>query len=161
MGKKEAIEPEVVKKVKKGPKGGKQPGVLATKTRKAVSLVVNHGVDPKDAYALVNGKPPKRDALDNLREQVRKYSLQTPQMQRLARDAVKDALQGKEMRYDAVKILGNGAKVPYEEVIVPSYTNKLAAAAMVQDRVDPVVRRSENINVNVDCCPVDLSRYRR
>lgn len=142
------------------PNPGKIPGTLAGKTLKAVALVVNHGVEPKEAYTLVNGKEPKRDALDNLKERVRQYSLQTPQMQKLARNAVRDALEGKAVKYDAEKILSNGKRVQYQEVVAPTYTNKLAAAAMVHDRVDPIVRRSENLNINAEMAPVDLSRYR-
>jgi hypothetical protein len=82
-------------------------------------------------------------------------------MQKLASRAVQDVLQGKVVEVDAVKILANGEKVPYVEKIVPTYTNKLAAAAMVADRVEPIVRQSVNLNIDVDICPVDLSRYGR
>jgi hypothetical protein len=41
---------------------------------------------------------------------------------------------------------------------VPSWTNKIAAASMVYDRCEPVVRQSVQINIDVD--PINLDAYR-
>lgn len=150
--------PDVIQ-VKTEEKRGKPHGALSHKTRKALALVIDHGVEPKEAYMLTHGKAPSKDAIARLKQKCDKYSLQRPALQKLATNAVKDTLQGKEVRYDAVKILANGQKVPYQEVVVPSYTNKLAAAAMVHDRVDPVVRQNMNLNVNAEISPVDLTKY--
>lgn len=157
----QVVEVEIVTEKKGRPAGsGKKPGKLGAKTEKAIELCLTTGITPKDAYTLANGKPPTPPTATRLKHLVEKYSLQRPMMQKLANQAIKDTLEGKEARYDAVKVFSNGAKVPYQEVIVPSYTNKLAAAAMIYDRIDPLVRRSENLNVNVDCSPVDLAKYR-
>lgn len=130
------------------------------KHQKAAELVLNHGVDEKTALMLAVGKVPDSATLCRFREKVSKYSLARPALQKLASKAVQDTLQGKVVEIEAVKILANGDKVPYTEKIVPSYTNKLAAAAMVTDRTEPIVRQNMNLNVNVDIAPVDLSRYR-
>ena len=158
----EIVEGQIVP-VKKSisPNAGKKPGDLSHKTRKAIALVVDHGVAPKEAMILTGcAKTVNPQTISAFKGKVEKYSLQRPVMQKLAHQALRDTLEGKEARYDAVKVFSNGAKVPYQEVIVPSYTNKLAAAAMIYDRVDPLVRRSENLNVNVGCSPVDLEKYR-
>ena len=157
----EVIEGEIMP-VKKGrpANSGKKTGTLSGKMKKTIALAIDHGVEPKEAYMLVNGKVPTPATATRVKQMVEKYSLQRPVMQKLANQAIKDTLEGKEARYDAVKVFSNGAKVPYQEVIAPSYTNKLAAAAMIYDRIDPLVRRSENLNVNVDCSPVDLAKYR-
>lgn len=137
-----------------------EPVRFYKKHQKAAELVINHGVDEKTALMLAVGKVPDSATLCRFREKVSKYSLSRPALQKLASKAVQDTLQGKVVEIDAVKILANGQKVPYTEKIVPSYTNKLAAAAMVADRTEPIVRQNMNMNVNVDIAPVDLSRYR-
>jgi hypothetical protein len=157
----ETCEVEIIPpRVKKSAEPRKKPGTLSHKTVQALNLAVNHGVEPKEAYILANGKAPSRATLTDFKRKVSKFSLQAPGMVKLAHQAVKDVLDGKEARYDAVKVFSNGKKVKYQEVMIPTHTNRLAAAAMIYDRTDPLVRRSENLNVNVDCSPVDLSKYR-
>lgn len=129
------------------------------KTQKAADLVVHHGVDPKTALMLTTGKVPDSGNLSRFNQKVSKYSLARPAMQKLAARAVQDTLSGKVVEIEAVKILGNGQKVPYIEKIVPSYTNKLAAAAMVADRTEPIIRQNVNLNINTEVAPVDLSKY--
>jgi hypothetical protein len=83
-------------------------------------------------------------------------------MVKLAHEAVKDTLQGKEARYDAVKVFSNGNREEYQEVIVPSYTNKLAAASMIYDRIEPLRGQQGNqapqftqVNISVYANPSD------
>jgi hypothetical protein len=52
----------------------------------------------------------------------------------------------------------NGNEI--KELIYPSHTNRIAAAAMVADRTEPIVRQNVNVNLNADVAPVDLERYR-
>ena len=80
----------------------------------------------------------------------------------MAHQAVKDTLQGKEARYDAVKVFSNGKREAYQEVIVPSYTNKLAAASMIFDRDQPIKGQQGSqapsftqVNMNVYLNPSD------
>jgi hypothetical protein len=138
--------------------GRKRPK-LHGKTEKVLNLAVNHGVAAKDAFIFVNGKPPSAGTLTSLKDKIAKYSLTAPGMVKLAHNALRDTLKGKEYGYDAVKILGNGEKIPYTEKIIPSYTNKLAAASMVFDRVEPIINRNVNLNINAEVDPVDLSEF--
>jgi hypothetical protein len=125
----------------KGGKGGeplKKPGTISRKMKQTLELAVEHGIDPKQAYALVNGKIPSKATLGRVKDKARRMSLTAPAMVKLAHQAVRDTLEGKEARYDAVKVFSNGKREAYQEVIVPSYTNKLAAAAMIFDRDQPI-----------------------
>jgi hypothetical protein len=156
------IDAELEQKPREKQKGGMKKGQLAGKTKKAVILAAEHGVELKEAMILAGYKPPLSPAtVSRNKGLVEKYSLQTPRMQKLAHKAVLDTLQGKEVRYSAQKVTKDGVVVDYEEVITPSYTNKLAATAMVFDRVDPPVKRTESMNLNVTCDPVDLEAFRR
>ena len=158
----EIVEGQIVQLKKTlPPTARKKPGTLDRKTQKALDLAVNHGVTPKDAYTLVNGKVPTPATLTRFKQKVSKHSLQAPGMAKLAHQVVKDALMGvgaavHQQAFDKK----TGKVVDFTETIAPTFTNRLVAAAMVVDRVDPLVRRSENLNVNVDCSPVDLEKYR-
>jgi hypothetical protein len=129
------------------------------KHQQAADLVVNHGVEPKDALILVTGKNPDRASLSRFREKVNKYSLARPAMQKLAHKAVRDVLEGKEVEVKTQKVTPGGKIVEYTEKLIPSHTNRLAAAAMVADRVEPIVRQNINLNINTEVAPVDLSKY--
>lgn len=158
------INPEMAEAVANTPKrnkfGHKVKGELNRKTKTALDLIATAGVDPKTAYILAsNGRTPSSASLSRLTQKVEKYSLQTASMQKLASSVVKDCLKGKEATYTVQKAVAGVGIVDMEEKIIPTWTNKLAAAAMVQDRVDPAVKRNENLNVNVDMHPVDLSKY--
>lgn len=125
---------------------------LNNQTVKAIELIQQTGCEPKAAYFLATGRIPSQRSEYRLQEKVAKWSLQTPQMQKLATNAVKETLQMKPLK--AKDKEGNDVVISY-----PSHTNRIAAAAMVQDRVDPAVRRQENMNINVDLHPVDLDKY--
>jgi len=113
------------------------------KTIDAINLV-NAGLDHKTALQAVNYKRDIRpETVSRFKAKCQKYSLSQPKMQKLASKAVQDCLSDK----------------PINGEILPSYTNKLAAASMVYDRVDPVIRQNLNVNVNT-VHPVDLSRWR-
>lgn len=140
----------------------KPKGTLDKTTRKAVKLVVEHGVEPKDAWELVNGKTPSRDAVANLKAKCSEYSLQTDEMQRLASRVVKNTLKGKPIVCERTTIdRKTGQVIDYTDNQYPSHTNMLAAASMVQDRVDPIVRQNINLNGNLaDFLPFELDKYR-
>lgn len=142
---------------------GVQKGQLIGKCRKAVKLAAEHGVDVKEAMILSGYKEPLVSSrVSEMRKKVERYSLQTPQMQKLARDAVKDVLKGKEVTYTVSKAIPGIGVVDMEEKMIPSYSNKLAAAAMVVDRVDPAVKRVDSVQVSVslDYLPFDLGQYK-
>lgn len=122
---------------------------LYGKTREACKLIVEHGVDPKTALALVSGNTtPHRDTVARLREKSNKYALSRPSMVKKAFTAVQEVLDMKPI------------KTKDGKEIFPSHTNRLAAAAMVADRVEPIVKQNVNLNINADISPVDLDRYR-
>jgi len=119
------------------------------KTKRAMDLVVNHGVEPKEALILATGNTtPTPKTVIEFKEKVRKYSLSRPSMVKKAFSAVQETLDMKPI------LTADGKE------IFPSHTNRLAAAAMVADRVEPMVRQNVNLNINADISPVDLDRYR-
>jgi hypothetical protein len=140
---------------------GGQTGMLREKTKKALALAINHGVDPKTAMTLARGgNPPSPAALTNFRRKVAKHSLSAPSMVKLAHNVVKDVLKGATREYQAQKCVAGVGVVDYTEVMAPTHTNQLAAAAMVMDRVEPIIRHQVNANLNMDFLPVDLDKYK-
>lgn len=89
-------------------------------------------------------------------EKIKKKTLCKPAAIKKAHKAVLDVLEMKPVKK---KKLAKGVVV--EEEILPTHTNRLQAAQLVLDRVEPVVQRHENVNVNLDYSPIDLSQFRR
>lgn len=139
--------------------GAKEPRFYG-KTLEACKLIVDHGVEPKTALILTTGNGnPHPETVRRLKDKSRKYALSSPKMVKLAHQAVTDVLQGKTFTLDQQKVTKDGDVIDYKETISPTYTNKLAAAAMVADRAEPVVRANLNINAEVET-PVDLDALR-
>lgn len=140
----------------------------AQKTLDAIQLV-SAGLDPTKALQAVNYKTNiTAQAVNKFKKKFQKYSLTQPKVVKLAHKAILDTLNGETSEYTAQKVTKDGDVVEYQEVIAPSVTNKLAAAAMVYDRVEPVKREAEGnpegntyldlstINVQINCqSPVD------
>ena len=78
-------------------------------------------------------------------------------MQKLAHDAIRQTLRLKPLEISK-GMDENGNEI--KELIYPSHTNRIAAAAMVADRTEPITRQNVNLNLNADVAPVDLERYR-
>lgn len=115
---------------------------LYEKNAEVVKLVAN-GYSASDAYALMhNGKRPHAVTESKIRKLARKYSLTQKTVVKEAHKAVMDTLQLKEVND-----------------IKPSATNRLMAAQMVYDRLEPVIKNQTNIQNNVINHPVDLSKY--
>jgi hypothetical protein len=130
------------------------------KTQQAVDLIVKHGVDEKTALVLSGCKTQMSNGnLSRFREKVRKYALTAPAMVKMAHNAVKDTLAMKPITYEASKPVAGIGIVDYTETIMPSITNRLAAAAMVLDRDQPIVRMNVNANLNSDMDPIDLAAF--
>ena len=72
-----------------------------------------------------------------------KYSLSSDKMQKKAHKAIDKLMQGK----------------PFGTIDKVKDSTALAAASMVYDRTDPVIRKNMNLNVNATVDPVDLSAY--
>lgn len=131
---------------------------LYTKTRDTLRLVVEHNLPITEAYTIANGKPPCRATVDELRAKVRECGLRAPEMRDLAQQVVKNVLRAKPIKATRTSInKATGLPEEYVERIYPTHTNQLAAASMVMDRVDPVVRQNLNLNANLaDVLPFSL-----
>jgi hypothetical protein len=57
------------------------------------------------------------------------------------------------------KVSRSGEVIEYIDNVYPTDTNILAACAMVADRIEPIIHQTANLNVNVECSPVDLGRW--
>jgi hypothetical protein len=113
------------------------------KTLEAMKLV-DMGLPAKQALQYVNLKDNiSNQAVSKFKAKYKKYSLASPKMVKLANVAIKDCLSDKPINGD----------------IFPSYTNKLAAVSLVYDRYEPAIKQQANLNINVDCHPVDLARW--
>ena len=131
------------------------------KTALALKLAIEHGVNPRDALLLARGgNPPAERTVKDFKRKVARYSLTRPAMVKLAHDVVKNTLQGVTDSYTTQKVDRKGKVVDIIETVAPTYTNKLAAAAMVMDRDQPVVHQSVNLNGELkDFMPVLLDDY--
>jgi hypothetical protein len=135
----ESIAQELTESIKRP---GKMPTMIA-KTREAVILVAEHGVDPAKALQIVSGgNPPSRDKVRNLNKHVAKWSIERPAAQKIAHSTLLKFASGHGV---------NG--------IEPKAVDVRACAERIIDQATPVIRRTETLSINVDCCPVDLSKY--
>lgn len=125
------------------PKIQKDKPIPVTDKTEAIFQLVETGMPLERAYEAV--KPGKKLTASNKSRLLAKrtlYSISQPQIVKKAVQAVSDTLDMQEV---------NGVK--------PTVSNRLQAASMVLDRVEPVVNKNLNINANLDISPVDLSRY--
>jgi len=142
------------------PTTDERPPKFYGKTQEAVNLIINHGVDDKTALVLTGCKAAHdTGALSRFRKKVSKLLVAQPKRVRSAMQALDDTLRMVPITYDASRPVAGVGKVDYTETIMPSITNRLAAAAMVLDRADPIIKHNVNLNVNTDISPVDLSEY--
>ena len=131
------------------------PQNYAPKTLQAIALV-NAGLDPKEALKAVNYKQDIRpETVSRFKQKVKKYSLQAPKIVKLAHNAIIDCLTDQPIIQTKKDKDGN----EINEAISPTWSNKMAAASMVYDRVEPVIHKAESVSHHV-IHPVDLSKYR-
>ena len=127
----------------------------AQKTIDAINLV-SAGLEPTKALQAVNYKANiTQQAVNKFKKKYQKYSLTSPKITKLAHDAITDCLSDQPIIQ--VKKDKDGNEVT--EAISPTWSNKMAAASMVYDRVEPVIHRAESVSHHV-IHPVDLSKYR-
>jgi len=129
------------------------------KTQKLMDLVTNHGIDPKEAILLTEGEMPTPSRVSRLKEKARKLMVTAPKRVKSALQALDDTLAMKPITYEASKPVAGIGIVDYQETIMPSITNRLAAAAMILDRDQPIKNVNVNLNANAQISPVDLERY--
>lgn len=103
------------------------------KTIAAIKMIDN-GVDAKTALQIVNNKDNIHpQTVYNLKKNYKKYSLTHPKLIKLAHNAVKDCLTDQP-------IISKRTDRQGQEIIeenAPTWANKIAAASMVYDRVEP------------------------
>lgn len=136
------------------------PRKMRSTTQQAMKLVLEHHVEPKDALFLAHGRPVDKSAVTQFKAKVARYSLTRPAMIKLAHDVVKNTLAGQADTYTTQKLHRDGTVKTVTETIAPTHTNKLAAAAMVFDRAEPVIRQNVNLNGDLkDFMPVVLEDF--
>ena len=124
----------------------------------AMALLVENGVSVLDAGKAVGYKG---NTPYNIKTKINKLSLIHPKMVKSAARVIRDVLDLKPIEVERTTVTKSGQVVDYTDNIYPSHTNAIQAAAMVYDRVEPVVRQQVNLNLNADIAPVDLEAYRR
>lgn len=128
------------------------------KTLAAIKMV-NHGVSPKEALQIVNNTDKISNvAVHKFKKKINKYSLTHPSTVKLAKNQIVRILAGEPREEVRQKVTKDGQVVEYTEKVYPTDTNISAIAFGVYDRYEPVIARTENVNVNVS--PVDLAIYR-
>jgi hypothetical protein len=118
--------------------------------------MMDNGVDALTALQLTNNKDKIAPITKyKLEQKYKKYSLLSPAMRKLAHNAIKDCLTDQPIINTKRDKDGN----EITEAISPTWSNKIAAASMVYDRVEPVIHKAESVSHHV-IHPVDLSKYR-
>ena len=134
------------------------PQNYAQKTLTAIGLV-NAGLDPKEALKAVNYKHDIRpETVSRFKKKVNKYSLTHPKLVKAANNQVRRILSGERREIEQQKVTKDGQVVNYTEVIAPSDTNILAAASLVYDRYEPVIKQAATINIDISA--INLDDYR-
>ena len=128
------------------------------KTKDAIAMVQS-GINPADALKYVNCKDNiSAKQVSVLRAKVKKHSLTAPGIVKSASSQIKRILSGECREIGQQKVTKDGQVVDYTETIAPSDTNILAAASLVYDRYEPVIK--QGVQVNVDISAINLDDYR-
>lgn len=118
------------------------------------------GLTRREAYKIATGK--EKITIQGLCTIERKYKswslerLKNPEVVKSAYEAIRETLKMKPINVETTKPDGETVI----ETIVPTITNRLVAAKMVMDRVEPAVKRNVSLSINADFSPVDLEKYR-
>jgi hypothetical protein len=119
-----------------------------TKRKNKVFEYMNRGLSVEEAYALAfPGEDATQRRMQQYKKEFKTLTLTRPEMVESAHKVIKDTLDAK------VIIRG-------DDKIIPTYSNRLQAAAMVLDRAEPIIKINQNLNVNTELALVDLERYR-
>lgn len=149
----DTITPEIVppegnsaQKEPFGRNGGRKKGQTTNKIAAAMGLMLHQGLDAEDAYMIATGKDSAApNTIRRLKDKVSKWSLRHPSALKAASKTVLALAQGEAV---------NG--------IEPKCSTVLAAAQRVVDASDPVIKRTESLQVSVslDYLPFDLGQYK-
>ena len=122
----------------------KQKGMLCKATLEACKLSAEYEVPPVQAYQAITGRIPAPTTVKRMETEIERWSLKHPTSLKSASQSIKKFSKGHDV---------NGIK--------PNASTVLAASQRIVDASDPVIKRSETVNVNIQVDPVDLSKYRR
>lgn len=112
------------------------------KTKKVMQYM-EQGLTPQEAIKLATGKDnPHRNTISQVKKKYAKWSVMHPKRQKQVANAV-DYL---------VNSFVSGEK-KYAPQVVDLYKEQ-------EDRRNPKVKQSLNLNLNADISPIDLSKYR-
>lgn len=130
-------------------------GKIANKKQAAFITLRRQGLTVADASEVVGYNLSYAYKVDKKSES---FTINTPAMRKRALKAITETLDMKPVDREIYNSK-TGEIITVKER--PTITNRLQAAGMVVDRSEPIIRRNENLNVNADISPVDLSAYLR
>lgn len=108
----------------------------------AYALLRENGLKTEEAAKALDYKT---SSAYQLNTKLNKYTLKSNKMQKLASNVIKNCMAGKTWgTIDKIKD-----------------STAMMAAQMVYDRVEPAIKQTANLNVNVDITPFDLSKYQK
>jgi len=129
------------------------------KTLEAIRLV-QAGADERTALQITNNKPVISErAIANLKEKCKKYDLARPRIQKLVDSQVVRILKGEGREFLQRKCTKDGQVIEYTEVIPVADSAITAVMGMSLDRSQPAKTFNTNLNLSVECSPVDLDRW--
>ena len=156
---------EITQKIDGRRGGGMKKGQVTAKVAATVKMVAEHGLDVKSAMRLA-GYPENipEKTLSYMKSKVAKHCLTAPGMVKLAHSAVRDALAGRGVETLKQEIDPKTGKMKEikEITALPTATNRLAAAQMIYDRIEPIKGQQGNqapqftqVNINLYSNPAD------
>jgi hypothetical protein len=127
---------------------------VSVKTAQDILLICKNGLTAREALMMRGETNPNKDTLTGLRKKSEIWLLNRPDMQKLAHNVHKRAMQGKP-------IVGKYKKdgKDCENVMLPEFKHALAAASMVTDRTEPKVQEVNIVRTSIHA-DLDMSQYR-
>jgi hypothetical protein len=127
---------------------------VSEKTAQDIILMCKNGLTAREALKMRGIDNPNKDTLTNLKKKSERVLLANPQLQKLAHNAVRDILKMKPVE---VNVSPDSDKKRY---IYPTVSNRLAAAAMVTDRTEPIVQEIHHHKTSIHA-DIDFSEFRK
>lgn len=116
------------------------------------------GLEKNAAFKLASGKDRfTAQAVCAQEKKFKKWSLARPSLIKSATKAIEETLKMSPVEMEVF----NPKTGTVENIKqYPSFTNRLTAAGMIVDRADPIIKKTENLNLNAElAAPIDLSAY--
>jgi hypothetical protein len=127
---------------------------VSEKTAKDILLICKHDLTAREALKMRGIDNPNPDTITDLKRKSERYLLSSPEMQKLAHNVHKRAMQGKP-------IVGKYKKdgKDCENVMLPDYKHAMAAADSVMIRTDPVKQQASGGTVNLFIDKVQVNQF--